>query len=346
MASAIRSAWARLSASLPGWPRALAAVVTAALWTAFPETATRTARFALDSLMHMAPVITLAVILAAGLRASGADALASRAFEGRSVVTIITAALIGALTPICGVGVLPLIAGLLRAGVPLAPIMAFWLASPVTDPAMLTITAGTLGPHFAIGKTVIAFAIGLIGGALTAALSIAGGLRNPMRGYGLVAEACAVPLPGGRLVPWFWRDESRRALFGREARATAVLMLKWLTIAFVLEGVVRQHLPAELVAQIAGRRSQWAIPLAVLIGTPIYLDGYAALPLVRGLIDMGMTPGAAMAFLVAGGITSLYASVAVYALVRLPVFAWYLLLAIVLSLASGYAYQALPGVQP
>ncbi len=157
-------------------------------------------------------------------------------------------------------------------------------------------------------------------------------------------EACAVAGPADGFVPRFWRDEQRRALFVREARFTTLLMVKWLTLAFLLESLIRQHLPAELVAELVGRQSAWAIPLAVLIGTPIYLDGYAALPLIRGLIDMGMTPGAAMAFLVAGGITSLYASVAVYALVRLPVFAWYLVLAVIVSLVSGYAYQMVVGV--
>jgi hypothetical protein len=48
-----------------------------------------------------------------------------------------------------------------------------------------------------------------------------------------------------------------------------------------------------------------AIPLAVLVGSPAYLDGYAALPLTRGLIDHGMSLGAAMAFLVSGSVVSI-----------------------------------------
>ena len=62
-----------------------------------------------------------------------------------------------------------------------------------------------------------------------------------------------------------------------------------------------------------------------------------------GLIELGMTPGAALAFLVAGGITSLYASVAVIALVRLPVFFAYLGLAIASSFAVGHVYQWIVG---
>lgn len=52
---------------------------------------------------------------------------------------------------------------LLAAGVPLAPVMAFWLSCPITDPAMLAATAVTLGLPFAIGKTAAAFGLGVFG---------------------------------------------------------------------------------------------------------------------------------------------------------------------------------------
>ena len=68
--------------------------------------------------------------------------------------------------------------------------------------------------------------------------------------------------------------------------------------------------------------------------------------MVRGLIDLGMGQGAAMALLVSGGITSLYASIAVFALVRLPVFLWYLGLAVVGALAAGFAWQLVSAIDP
>jgi uncharacterized membrane protein YraQ (UPF0718 family) len=80
---------------------------------------------------------------------------------------------------------------------------------------------------------------------------------------------------------------------------------------------------------------------ASFVGLFAYLNGYAALPLVGGLIDQGMTAGAAMAFLVAGGVTSLPAAIAVYALARPRVFAAYLGFALIGSIASGFAYGAL-----
>ena len=69
----------------------------------------------------------------------------------------------GALSPFCSCGVIPLIAALLAMGVPLAPVMAFWLASPLMDPSMFFLTAGTLGVGFAVAKTLAAFGIGGFG---------------------------------------------------------------------------------------------------------------------------------------------------------------------------------------
>lgn len=327
----------RISPEGLGWLLAAGAAATGAAIA--PESAAEATRFAAWSLLGMAPVIVAAVLFSALVRASGADGLLSRAFATRGGTAIALSAALGAITPICGIGVLPIVAGLLGAGVPLAPVMAFWLASPVTDPGMLTITAGTLGLPFAAGKTAFAGLIGVIGGAATAALVRAGAFAAPLRGRALRACETAGGERGLRLR--FWREPDRRALFRRDAQDAAALILKWLTVAFLLEGLLRQHVPAEMVAEVVGQGNEWAIPLAVALGAPIYLDGYAALPLVRGLMDMGMTPGAAMAFLIAGAVTSLYASVAVFALVRPTVFAWYLALAVALSLAAGYAWAGI-----
>ena len=309
----------------------------AVLW---PEVVFEMASFVVRNLLLMLPVIALAVGLSSYIRASGADALIADIFSGRRWRMLLLAALIGALTPICGVGVLPLIAGLLAAGVPLAPVMAFWLASPITDPAMLTVTVGTLGLGLALGKTLAAFAIGLLGGLATEAVLQAGGFRTPLKPGGRATRAACAPSCASGGLNWRpWRDPRRRQRLLSEASGAAGLMLKWLSLAFALEALLRRYLPPELIAGLVGGESPWAIPLAVLVGTPIYLDGYAALPLVRGLIELGMTPGAALAFLVSGGITSAYASVAVFALVRWPVFLWYLGLAVVGSTLTGFGYQ-------
>ena len=83
-----------------------------------------------------------------------------------------------------------------------------------------------------------------------------------------------------------------------------------------------------------------AIPLAVAIGIPVYLNSLAAIPFVSGLIDLGMSPAAGLAFMLATSATGFPAMVAVWALVRPRAFALYLGFAISGALIVGYAYAA------
>lgn len=323
-----------------GWKWPLLILVLAGLVLTYPEQAGISLWFVLDNMLAMTPVIGFAVLATASIRASGADGLLHRLFEGRMTAMIVAASLFGAITPICGIGVLPIIAGLLSAGVPLAPVMAFWLSSPITDPAMLAITAGTLGIDMAIGKTLIAVFVGLLGGAVMILVTRSGLIGRPLKaGLGAIPGGCGDTCEPAGLRWTFWKDASRRRMFRDDALASLSLMIKWLAIAFLVESLITSWLPPEWIAGLVGADNAWAIPVAVLVGAPIYLDGYASLPMVRGLMDLGMTPGAAMGFLVAGGITSLYASVAVYALVRVPVFLLYIGLAVTGSLIGAYGFD-------
>lgn len=102
------------------------------------------------------------------------------------------------------------------------------------------------------------------------------------------------------------------------------------------------YVPAEWIIAAVGGQGIGAIAIATLVGVPAYLNGYAALPLVSGLIAQGMAPGAGLAFLVAGGVTSLAAAIAVWALARPPVFALYIAFALTGSLLSGLLFQLWP----
>lgn len=107
--------------------RAFLPAALALLAWRWPSDTWQAAGFVFDNMIAMAPIIALAVVLPAAIAATGSGARLERLFEGRMMAMIVSASAIGAITPICGVGVAPLIASLLSSGVPLAPVMAFWL---------------------------------------------------------------------------------------------------------------------------------------------------------------------------------------------------------------------------
>ena len=306
-----------------------------------PPQGVRSVEFTARALWETAPFLLLSIGLAAYAGATGADGLVARAFTGAPVVMIAVAAAFGGLSPFCSCGVIPLIAALLSMGVPLSAVMAFWLASPVIDPSMFALTVGVLGLEFAVAKTLAAIGLGMAGGYLTLALTQVGAFAEPLR-EGVGNGGCGASGVRDPKPPFwaFWREESRCAKFGRTAIGTTLFLAKWLTLAFVLESLMIAYVPADLVASAVGGEGPLSVLVATLVGVPAYLNGYAALPLVSGLVEQGMAPGAGLAFLVAGGVTSLPAAIAVWALARKEVFFLYVSLALVGSMAAGLLFQA------
>ena len=234
---------------------------------------------------------------------------------------MVIASFVGSITPVCGLGVLSLIAALLRRGLPLAPVMAFWISSPITSPSMLLITASIIGIPFAVAKTVAAFGIGLFAGAVTWFLPGYGGAGHHLMRLGALEQ---------------YGCEGGNARFWPEVRSSARLAMRWLALALVLEVFLQRLVPDAWIVSLFSDDAGASIPLAVIVGAPMYLDGYAALPLVRGLMEKGMGFGAALALMISGAAVSLYAAVAVASIVRIRVFVLYVLLAVAGACAAGY----------
>lgn len=297
-------------------------------------------QFVGDAVLGVFPFLMLSVMIAAYAKASSLDRMIARAFRGHLLLMIPSAAVIGAFSPFCSCGVIPLVAALLAMRVPLSAVMAFWLASPIMDPTMFVMTMGTLGVEFAIYKAVAAVGMGLLGGFAVAGLQRVGAFNNPLRPT-VSGGGCGTPdVSGTQPIVWrFWGDETRRAAFREATLSNAFFLGKWLLFAFTLESLMVAYMPEGLVMSALGGEGAAPIFLATLIGVPAYLNGYAALPLVSGLIGEGMEPAAGMAFLLAGGVTSIPASIAVFALARLPVFLAYLALALAGTLLFSFGFQ-------
>ena len=100
------------------------------------------------------------------------------------------------------------------------------------------------------------------------------------------------------------------------------------------------YVPDGWIAGILGGSGVFPIVLGALVGAPAYLNGYAAVPLVDALLAQGMSNGAAMSFVIAGGVSSIPAAIAVWALVKPRVFMAYLGLAMVGAVLAGVVWNA------
>ena len=318
--SAVRSFhFRRPSAEALTW---LVTAMMLAVGSLLPEPDTGMLTTVARGVLALLPVVAVAALLAGALTLGNWSDRALSWLSGGPVRAVVIASFVGSVTPVCGLGALPLIATLLRRGLPLAPVMAFWLSSPITSPSMLIITAGIIGVPFAVAKTLAAFGIGLFAGAVTWALPGYGGAGHKlMRLSALEQHGCG----------------TGSARFWPEVRDSTRMVLRWLALALVLEVFLQRLVPDAWIVSLFSDDAGASIPLAVLVGAPMYLDGYAALPLVRGLMEKGMGFGTALALMISGAAVSLYAAVAVASIVRIRVFMLYVLLAVTGAGAAGYA---------
>ena len=303
--------------------------------------------FVLASLIHIAPYFLFAVVIGAYAVASNATTLVNRAFRYNQPVAIALAAVAGAFSPLCSCGVIPLIAAMLVARVPIAPIMAFWLASPLMAPEQFIITQAALSVPFATAKGVFAVLIGLAGGYTTYVLSKQINLSSEaILRPGVLPKSCCgssttppeeTPVEETPVAWAFWQAAPRRTAFAQSAWSTTFFLGKWLILAFVLEALMLQLAIVGPLVTWLSNTGALAIPLSALAGIPAYLNGDAAPLLIASFVNQGLSEGAAMAFLIGGGVTCIPAAVAVWSLVRPRLFALYLALGLSGAVLAGFA---------
>lgn len=350
------------------------------------QEAAQVAGFVVQAAWQILPVFLLAVFLGVMVRALRLDSAIRGAFDVRVGLSILLATAVGAFSPFCSCTVVPIVAGLLIAGVPLAPVMSFWIASPTMDPEIFALSVGFLGWPLAVARLLATLLLSLGAGYLTLVLTRSDLLRGkvlrqsaveeyreeeaqetdascdvegrqetrqpalvgaggsteaPQTGREEAACSCSgcydgprkvrgTPPKTGRAIDEKWWTstlESLRRLswakVGRNLAKQSWMLGRWLLLALVVEAVIVLYVPQGAIASVLGEDNAFTVPLAALVGVPLYLNELGALPIVSGLLEEGMQPGAAIAFLIAGGVTSIPAMAAVWSIVRPRVFALY-----------------------
>ena len=296
--------------------------------------------FTFNDYIHLFPFLLSTVLISAYLQNSHADQQIRVFFVGNPLMGIITAALLGALSPFCSCGVIPVIAGLLAGGVPLSAVMAFWISSPIMSPDMFILTAGELGLEFAIVKTISTIVLGVFAGGITLSLQRFSFLKP----NNILKEALST-CNGSSCSPslsfrWnIWKTKADRGLFNQSFFKNLLFLSQWMILAYLLESLMIKYVPFDQISFATEGDGLIAIPFAALIGVPSYLNGYAVLPLASGLIDKGFSPGAVLTFITAGAMTSIPAAVAVVSIVKKPVFFLYLFIAFTGAMMVGYLYH-------
>jgi uncharacterized membrane protein YraQ (UPF0718 family) len=282
------------------------------------------------SITHVWPVLLLSIVAAAALATYVDTERLASALRRRTAIAVLGAVALATLTPFCSCGTIAVVLGGLASRVPWPPLVAFLVASPLTSPEEYALSAGLFGMPFATTYFVAAIALGLLAGAVTSVIERTGWLAGQARvraqqpgaacgdtersaggtcsapqvdaGHTAVAtltRAAVVPPPTVRRSPWKLDAFARELV--RTARRLTVYFLAFATIGYLLI----ESVPTAWLTAYVGSGSAWSVPLAALLGIPVYLNTEGSLPLVAALMQGGMGSGPALAFLITGAGTSI-----------------------------------------
>ena len=300
---------------------------------------THVATLVVTSLAHNWPYLLLGIVSASAIKLYvGTDRVAALLRRRTSVaVGGAVAAAVG--TPFCSCGTTAVVISMLATSVPWAPIVAFMVASPLTSPDELFVSAGLFGWPFALFFFGASIVLGIAGGAVAHVAEKAGLLENQARflerakapspasgsagsavgsvgsagsavgSVGSAGSAASVASvgPGAASVAEFkplwirWRlPELGREVFGL-APKMLLMFVGFATIGYA----AIELLPQAWMTALLGGSNPFSVVFAATAGIPLYLSSEGNLPLIASLMHGGMGPGPAMAFLITGAGTSI-----------------------------------------
>lgn len=290
----------------------------------------------------------LSVILVGVIKGYKLDLKIRNTVNRAGLFGIFAAVGVGMVSPLCACGILPIAISLALVGTPLPPLLALLATSPIMGPDALVLTWRGLGGDWAMLKLAGAVVIGLGTGVLTQILVRSGYLAGnllriePVYGEdGQLAPAAEIGARSGIHVKTMSitpRDNRLRFILDRSLDA-ALFVGKFLLLAIVIEAIIVTLVPMSWVTVMVGRESIISIILAALIGLPLPLNQIPAIPILVGLLQKGIDPGAALTLLMAGPVSSLPAMIALAGMFRLRVVTVFLVATLGLAVLLGWIYQ-------
>ncbi|MEN6313284.1 MAG: permease [Clostridiaceae bacterium] len=204
----------------------------------------------------------------------------------------IVAALLGIVTPFCSCSAVPVFIGFVEAGIPLGVTFSFLISSPMVNEVALVLLWGMFGSGIAliyIGTgLIVAIISGIVIGKLNLEKYVEGYVYEIARGSEgiemLVAEQT-------------WND---RLLYARDyVRDILKKVWPYVLVGIGIGAAIHGYVPTDFLAKYAGKDNIFAVPVAVLMGVPLYSNAAGVIPLVAALQEKGMAMGTVLAFMMA-----------------------------------------------
>lgn len=200
----------------------------------------------------------------------------------------VMAAGLGVVTPFCSCSAVPLFIGFVQAGVPLGVTFSFLVAAPMINEIALTMLFGLFGWKIALLYMGMGLSIAIVSGLIIGHLKMEAYLEDWVRNMPKVAARYReeVPTLSGRIEAGF---QGIREIVGR--------VWPYILAGIAVGAAIHGYVPENFMASIMGKQVWWSVPLAVVIGAPMYSNAAGIIPIVQALLVKGAALGTVLAFM-------------------------------------------------
>jgi uncharacterized membrane protein YraQ (UPF0718 family) len=246
------------------------------------------------------------------------------------------AAALGVVTPFCSCSAVPLFIGFLSAGVPLGVTFSFLIAAPMINEIALILLLGLFGWPVALLYLTLGLTVAIVAGLIIGFLK----MEHQLEPWVQAIHAGTAPASVGSVQTWSGR-------FGEGAGHTRKIIGKvwcYVVLGIAVGAAIHGYVPQELMASIMGREAPWwSLPLAVLIGVPMYASAAGIIPVIEALITKGAALGTALAFMMSVIALSLPEMVILRKVLRPPLIATFIGVVACGILIVGYVLNVVQG---
>jgi uncharacterized protein len=243
------------------------------------------------------------------------------------------AALLGVVTPFCSCSSIPLFIGFVGAGIPLGVTFAFLISSPLINESSLYLFPAMFGMKVTIIYNVVGIIIAMIGGFIIQKIGMEKYIKPELLKFKsrkqVEQENGGTSLPLRELLKYFWED-------GMNITKN---VFPYVVLGVSIGALIHGFVPASLVAKYLSNKSWWAVPIATLLGAPLYANSVSVIPVMEALVQKGVPLGTALAFMTAIVTVSIPEIMILKKVMKWQLLASFFLITIIGIMIIGYVFN-------
>ncbi|MGN0783930.1 MAG: permease [Christensenellales bacterium] len=241
----------------------------------------------------------------------------------------VVGALLGTVTPFCSCSSIPIFMGFTRAGISSGVTFSFLISSPLVDLGAFILLAGVFGFPIAIAYVVVGLVLAVVGGTVIEKTGIGKQVRE------FILEGNVVEVDGIELT------RKDRLIYAQD-QTLSTLKKVWIyiLIGVAVGAVIHNFIPTEWIQTVLGSDKWYAVPLATILGTPMYADIFGTIPVAEALFAKGVGVGTILSFMMSVTALSLPSLIMLSKAVKPKLLFWFIFIVVVGIMIIGFTFNA------